>query len=100
VLKIAGKAEPIVNEAPGFVILSEAKNLSFLCRCLHLDRREILRFAQNDNGFWLLPRIFYSHGKKIEDPMIERNSRRESRAQSRPHSLLTKRRDRNNFIAI
>jgi hypothetical protein len=39
------------------VILSEAKNLSVFL-CLHLDRREILRFAQNDKrkyffrGLW------------------------------------------------
>jgi hypothetical protein len=31
-----------------FVILSEAKNLSWVL-CLHSNRREILRFAQNDN---------------------------------------------------
>jgi hypothetical protein len=31
-----------------FVILSEAKNLS-LFLCLYLNRREILRFAQNDS---------------------------------------------------
>jgi hypothetical protein len=46
-----------------FVILSEAKNLS-LFLCLYLNRREILRFAQNDSvlrfsaacstcGFWI-----------------------------------------------
>src|SRR5579872_1807221 len=33
----------------GFVILREAKNRSWFL-CLHSDRREILRFAQNDNG--------------------------------------------------
>jgi hypothetical protein len=32
-----------------FVILSEAKNLS-LFLILHLNRREILRFAQNDSA--------------------------------------------------
>jgi len=32
------------------VILSEAKNLSFFVFCLRVNRREILRFAQNDNS--------------------------------------------------
>ena len=41
-------AEASSEEVLCFVILSEAKNLS-LFPCPYFDRREILRFAQNDN---------------------------------------------------
>jgi len=100
VLKIAGKAQPVVDEVPEFVILSEAKNLSSIQVRAKTKKREILRFAQNDNRFWLLRRNFYSHGNKFGDPMFEGNTRGKSRPQFRPHSPLTKSRDRNNFIAI
>jgi hypothetical protein len=44
----AAEAPQAAENQKNAVILSEAKNLS-VGLCLHLDRREILRFAQNDN---------------------------------------------------
>jgi len=47
---LQGTASQSAKKIPGIVILSEAKNLSwFLIRRLHCNRREISRFAQNDN---------------------------------------------------
>jgi len=43
-----GQASQAVEKVGRFVILSDAKNRSLFV-CLHLDRREILRFAQNDS---------------------------------------------------
>jgi hypothetical protein len=42
-------AKQVAEKTQEVVILSEAKNLSFFL-CLHFDRREILRFAQNDKA--------------------------------------------------
>jgi hypothetical protein len=41
-------AEETAEEVPRFVIPSEARNLSSFV-CSHLNRREIPRFARNDN---------------------------------------------------
>jgi hypothetical protein len=45
------------------VILSEAKNPSLFLFCLYLDRREILRFAQNDKPSLFFRGVFRRCGK-------------------------------------